>query len=70
MKQHKTISVDLYGMDGYGSTKAEAKQDAARRLTEAMDGSYTPRIYRFPVGHIGVITRLPVGGWGYTILWP
>ena len=70
MKQRKTISVDLYGMTGYGPTKTEAKQDAERHLESAMHGSYTPRMYRFPAGYMGVITREPVGGWQYTILGP
>ncbi len=70
MKQHQTISVDLYGMTGYGPTKAEAKQDAERRLAAAMDGSYTPRVFRFPAGYLGVITREPFSGWEYTILGP
>ena len=70
MKQHKTISVDLYGMTGTGPTKAEAKQDAERRLTAAMTGLYTPQIFRFPAGYIGVIAREPGSGWQYAILGP
>ena len=57
MKQHQTISVDLYGMTGYGPTKAEAKQDAKRRVTAAMDGSYTPCVFRFPAGYAVIVTR-------------
>ena len=70
MKRDKRAYVNLYGMDGYGSTKAEAKQDAESKLIEAMEGDYAPHIFRFPAGYVGLVIRLPIGGWQYTILGP
>ena len=57
MKRDKRVYVNLYGMDGYGSTKTEAKQDAERQIEQALDGSYTPLVFRFPTGYIGIVSR-------------
>ena len=67
MKQRKMISVDLYGMAGYGSTKTEAKQDAERQLVAATEGYYEARMRRFPAGQVGLLYR-DLHGWNYSIL--
>ena len=55
--KHHDAHVDLYGMVGCGKTKAEAKRDAESQIVQALDGSYTPRIFRFPAGYIGIVAR-------------
>ena len=57
MKRTHEASIDLYGMAGVGKTKTDAKHDAARQIAQALDGSYTPRVFRFPAGYLGIVTR-------------
>jgi hypothetical protein len=67
-KRQHTTSVDLYGMPGHGRNVAEAKAHAATRLCAAMDGTYAVRLFRFPTGIVGVVSRDPFSGWCYTVL--
>lgn len=69
MKAKKHVVIDLYGMEGYGSTKAEAKADAEQKLQRATDGFYSPRLYRFHSEYIGLVYR-NLNGWHYTYLRP
>ena len=48
---------NLYGMTGVGRTSTDAKHDAERQIEQALDGSYTPSILRFPAGYVGIVTR-------------
>ena len=57
MKRTHEASIDLYGMAGVGKTKTDAKHDAERQIEQALDGSYTPRIFLFPTGYIGIVAR-------------
>ena len=57
MKRTREASIDLYGMTGCGQTKTDAKHDAERQIEQALDGSYTPSILRFPAGYLGIVTR-------------
>lgn len=56
----KTITLDYYGMTGQGRTVTEAKQDAGRKITEALSGDYTPRVYSFG-GNTWAVWRTPRG---------
>lgn len=67
MKTKKRVVVNLYGMDGYGATKADAKADAALKLTNATMGRYEPKMLRFPTGIVGLVYR-DLYGWQYSIL--
>ena len=72
MKRTKRVYVNVLGMDGYGSTKTEAKHDAERQIERALDGSYTPCVFRFPAGYIGIVSRtapyLQAHSWEYCYL--
>ena len=57
MKRTHEASIDLYGMAGVGKTKTDAKHDAEHQIEQALDGSYTPRIFLFPTGYIGIVAR-------------
>ena len=74
MKRNKRVYVNLYGMDGYGSTKTEAKHDAERQIEKALDGTYAPLVFRFPAGYIGIVSRtapyLQAYNWEYCYMNP
>ena len=58
------VTIDYLGMWGTGRTKTEAKQDAARRIEEALGGSYTPVILTAG-GETILMYRDPLSGWSY-----
>jgi len=60
----KQITIEYYGMTGQGATVKEAKQDAGRRISEALDGDYTPLLVTWR-GTTAVMSRSPKSGWGY-----
>ena len=74
MNRDKQVSINLYGMDGSGSTKAEAKHDAERQIEQALDGTYAPLVFRFPAGYIGIVSRTApyrqAQSWEYCYLCP
>lgn len=65
----KTITVNYCGMTGTGATKTRARQDAARKIEEALSGSYTPFVMSYK-GMVAVIARDPTStlhSWGYKL---
>lgn len=60
------MAVEVAGMQGVGLTKTEAKANAMARLTEAMQGSYAPRMLSFPCQITAVIYRTPTS-YGYIL---
>lgn len=65
----KTIRVKYYGMDGEGTTVTEAKKDAGRKITEALDGDYIPEILEWR-GYAILVYREPEGWCSRTIADP
>lgn len=57
MKNPKSVSVFVHGMEGRGPTKPLAQQDAKYRLTAAMALNYRPAVFTC-VGKDGPITGL------------
>ena len=58
------INLEYFGMPGSGATVKEAKLDAGKRISEALEGSYAP----FVLNHRGkllIASRNPRFGWGY-----
>lgn len=69
MKTKKHVIVDLYGMEGVGLTKAEAKVDAEAKLTRAITGYGCPKMVRFPAGYVGLVYH-NLYGFNYSLLSP
>jgi hypothetical protein len=67
MTRTKTIEVTLYGITGFGSTRAEAKAAAEARITAALDGHDIPTMLRFPMAIVGLVYR-DLWGWQYSIM--
>jgi hypothetical protein len=61
-----TVRIEYYGVDGEGRNVTEAKQDAGRKITKAMSGSYTPRVLSAG-GETIIVFRSP-DGWRYGFL--
>lgn len=55
------ISLTYCGMEGSGATVKEAKQDAARKIEAALDGSYAPTLVRGFADDIRLVCRAPDG---------
>jgi len=63
----KSISITYYGAAGHGPTVTAAKQDAGRKIAEALSGSYTPVIIRHGE-YTALVWRVPMYGWCYKLL--
>lgn len=61
------IRVEYCGMPGTGRTVREAKQDAARKIEAALDGTYQPMVLSYR-GLTAVVWRVAKHGWVYGFL--
>jgi hypothetical protein len=66
MAKPKQIHATVYGMDGTGANVREAREDAGRKIEEALEGSYTP-IPLAAGGFSAVAWRTP-SGWRYGLV--
>lgn len=60
------VTVEHCGMAGSGRTVTEAKQDAARKITKALAGSYTP--WTAVVGDQTLLVFRDPEGWHYQVI--
>lgn len=56
----KEIHLTYCGMDGHGPTVREAKQDAARKIQDALDLNYTPTVLAWG-DRSGIVWNTPNG---------
>jgi hypothetical protein len=70
----KIITIEYFGMEGEGETVTKAKQDAGRKIEQAMSSSYSPYLIdlsdEIEGFHPILIWREPRNGWGSTWLRP
>lgn len=63
----KSVTVDLYGVEGTGRTVTEAKQDAGTRIESFFRGSHTPEVLHWR-GYVALAHRLPGLDWCYGLV--
>ncbi len=61
------INVTHFGFEGEGATVREAKLDAARKVTAALEGYWTPT-YILWRGQRAFVWREPQSGWVYRLI--
>ena len=70
----KKVSIEYFGMEGEGETVTKAKQDAGRKIEQAVCGSYAPYLIDLSEEIEGfvpmLIWREPRNGWGSAWLRP